>query len=166
MSTETAAALETLLIVADEKEHTTFAELLTDAALAMFDKMLGAVLRRADRTHKTNVVDRAKTLDGLCSRKIPPLISAALSTLFHTKHRGGVRILDLRQPLRPAGLIRRDPVIVAAHPRAESSPILPAKLASTEPRGSLTPSNPSSDRRALRVAAPIFRSAPGVSTGA
>ena len=140
LSTETAAALETLLIVADEKERTTFAGLrewpeaprqknllavverletvrklgvgadretrvhraryaaiakeiailvprdisrfdaprrlatlvvfaremeavLTDAALAMFDKMLGAVFRRADRAHKTNVVDRAKTLD-------------------------------------------------------------------------------------------------------
>ena len=36
---------------------------LTDAALAMFDKMLGAVFRRADRAHKDNVVDRAKTLD-------------------------------------------------------------------------------------------------------
>ena len=140
LSTETVAALETLLIVADEKERTTFAGLrewpeaprqknllavverletvrklgvgadretrihraryaaiakeiailvprdisrfdaprrlatlvvfaremeavLTDAALAMFDKMLGAVFRRADRAHKTNVVDRAKTLD-------------------------------------------------------------------------------------------------------
>ena len=36
---------------------------LTDAALAMFDKMLGAVFRRADRAHNDNVVDRAKTLD-------------------------------------------------------------------------------------------------------
>src|SRR5277367_5388060 len=35
----------------------------TDGALAMFDKMLGAVFRRADRAHKDNVVDRAKTLD-------------------------------------------------------------------------------------------------------
>ena len=37
--------------------------ILTDAALAMFDKMLGAVFRRADRAYKDNVVDRAKTLD-------------------------------------------------------------------------------------------------------
>ncbi len=36
---------------------------LTDAALVMFDKMLGGVFRRADQTHKEHVVDRAKTLD-------------------------------------------------------------------------------------------------------
>ena len=30
---------------------------------SMFDKMLGGVFRRADREHKENVVDRAKTLD-------------------------------------------------------------------------------------------------------
>ena len=36
---------------------------LTDAALVMFDKMLGGVFRRADQTHKERVVDRAKTLD-------------------------------------------------------------------------------------------------------
>jgi hypothetical protein len=36
--------------------------ILTDAALAMFDKMLGSVFRRADRAYKDNVVDRAKTL--------------------------------------------------------------------------------------------------------
>src|SRR5277367_3440824 len=35
----------------------------TDGALAMFDKMLGSIFRRADRAHKDNVVDRAKTLD-------------------------------------------------------------------------------------------------------
>ena len=37
--------------------------ILTDAALAMFDRMLGSIFRRADRAHKDNVVDRAKTLD-------------------------------------------------------------------------------------------------------
>jgi TnpA family transposase len=36
---------------------------LTDAALTMFGKMLGAVFRRADRTHNENLVDRAKALD-------------------------------------------------------------------------------------------------------
>ena len=36
---------------------------LTDAALAMFGKMLGAIFRRADRTHKENLVDRAKAID-------------------------------------------------------------------------------------------------------
>ena len=37
--------------------------ILTDAALAMFEKMLGSILRRADRAHQDDVVDRAKTLD-------------------------------------------------------------------------------------------------------
>ena len=50
--------LATLVVFAREMEVA-----LTDAALAMFDKMLGAVFRRADRAHKDNVVDRAKTLD-------------------------------------------------------------------------------------------------------
>ncbi len=36
---------------------------LTDATLTMFDKMLGAAFRRADRAHKDNLVDRARTLD-------------------------------------------------------------------------------------------------------
>ena len=52
------AVLATLVVFAREMEA-----VLTDAALAMFDKMLGAVFRRADRAHKDNVVDRAKTLD-------------------------------------------------------------------------------------------------------
>jgi len=50
--------LATLVVFAREMEVA-----LTDAVLAMFDKMLGAVYRRADRAHKDNVVDRAKTLD-------------------------------------------------------------------------------------------------------
>jgi hypothetical protein len=50
--------LATLAVFAREMEVA-----LTDAALAMFDKMLGAVFRRADRVHKDNVVDRARTLD-------------------------------------------------------------------------------------------------------
>ena len=50
--------LATLVVFAREMEAA-----LTDAALVMFDKMLGAVFRRADRAHKDNVVDRAKTLD-------------------------------------------------------------------------------------------------------
>ena len=40
--------LATLVVFAREMEA-----VLTDAALAMFDKMLGAVFRRADRAHKT-----------------------------------------------------------------------------------------------------------------
>ncbi len=50
--------LATLVVFAREMEAT-----LTDAALVMFDKMLGGVFRRADQTHKEHVVDRAKTLD-------------------------------------------------------------------------------------------------------
>jgi hypothetical protein len=50
--------LATLVVFAREMEVA-----LNDGALAMFDKMLGAVFRRADRVHKDNVVDRAKTLD-------------------------------------------------------------------------------------------------------
>ena len=50
--------LATLVVFAREMEAT-----LTDAALVMFDKMLGGVFRRADRERKENVVERAKTLD-------------------------------------------------------------------------------------------------------
>ncbi|MDI4643183.1 Tn3 family transposase [Rhodoblastus acidophilus] len=50
--------LATLVVFAREMEA-----VLTDAAISMFDKMLGGVFRRADRVHKENVVDRAKTLD-------------------------------------------------------------------------------------------------------
>ena len=55
---DTPRRLATLVVCAREMEA-----VLTDAALAMFDKMLGGVFRRADRAHKDNVVDRAKTLD-------------------------------------------------------------------------------------------------------
>ena len=55
---DTARRLATLAVFAREMEA-----ILTDAALAMFDKMLGSVFRRADRAYKDNVVDRAKTLD-------------------------------------------------------------------------------------------------------
>jgi hypothetical protein len=37
--------------------------ILTDAALAMFAKMLGSVFRRAESKHKENLVARAKALD-------------------------------------------------------------------------------------------------------
>ena len=50
--------LATLVVFAREMEAS-----LTDAALVMFDKMLGGVFRRAERERKENVVDRAKTLD-------------------------------------------------------------------------------------------------------
>src|SRR5271166_4353580 len=55
---ETPRRLATLVVFAREMEA-----VLTDATLTMFDKMLGAVFRRADRAHKDNLVDRARTLD-------------------------------------------------------------------------------------------------------
>ncbi len=55
---DTPRRLATLVVFAREMEA-----VLTDAALAMFGKMLGAVFRRADRAHKDNLVDRAKTLE-------------------------------------------------------------------------------------------------------
>jgi hypothetical protein len=50
--------LATLVVFAREME----AE-LTDAALTMFDKMMGGVFCKADRRHKDNLVNRAKMLD-------------------------------------------------------------------------------------------------------
>ena len=50
--------LAALVVFAREMEA-----ILTDAALVMFDKMLGSVLRRADQAHKQHMVDRAKALD-------------------------------------------------------------------------------------------------------
>ena len=55
---DTPRRLATLVVFAREMEA-----ILTDAALAMFDKMLGAVFRRAENKHKENVVARAKALD-------------------------------------------------------------------------------------------------------
>jgi hypothetical protein len=50
--------LAALVVFAREMEA-----ILTDAALIMFDKMLGTVFRRAEQAHKEHVADRAKTLD-------------------------------------------------------------------------------------------------------
>lgn len=50
--------LATLVVFAREMET-----ILTDAAITMFDKMLGRVCRRADHARKENVVERAKALD-------------------------------------------------------------------------------------------------------
>jgi TnpA family transposase len=55
---DTQRRLATLVVFAREMEA-----ILTDAALTTFDKMLGAVCRRADRARKENVGERAKTLD-------------------------------------------------------------------------------------------------------
>ena len=50
--------LAALVVFAREMEA-----ILTDAAIVMFDKMLGSVFRRADQAHKEHMFDRAKTLD-------------------------------------------------------------------------------------------------------
>lgn len=50
--------LATLVVFAREMEA-----ILTDAGIAMFDKMMGSMFRRADNKHKERVVDRAKLLD-------------------------------------------------------------------------------------------------------
>ena len=55
---DTPRCLATLVVFAREMEA-----ILTDAALAMFGKMLGSVFRRAENKHKENVVERAKALD-------------------------------------------------------------------------------------------------------
>lgn len=55
---DTPRRLATLVVFAREMEAT-----LTDAAIVMFDKMLGSVFRRVDQMHKEHVIDRAKTLD-------------------------------------------------------------------------------------------------------
>jgi TnpA family transposase len=55
---ETPRRLATLVVFAREMEA-----VLTDAALAMFGKMLGGIFRQADRVYKDSLVDRAKTLD-------------------------------------------------------------------------------------------------------
>ena len=55
---DTPRRLATLVVFAREMEA-----ILTDAALVMFDKMLGGVYRRADRTYRENLVHRAKALD-------------------------------------------------------------------------------------------------------
>ena len=55
---DTLRRLATLVVFAREMEA-----ILTDAALVMFDKMLGGVFRRAYRAYRENVVHRAKALD-------------------------------------------------------------------------------------------------------
>lgn len=55
---DTHRRLTTLVVFAREMEA-----VLTDAAITIFDKMLGSVFRRADNRHKKHLVARAKTLD-------------------------------------------------------------------------------------------------------
>lgn len=69
--------LATLIVFAREMEA-----VLTDAALIMFDKMLGGVFRRADRAYKENVVDRAKMLDA-SARALLGMAKAMLAAKEH-----------------------------------------------------------------------------------
>jgi len=69
--------LSTLIVFAREMEAA-----LTDAALTMFDKMLGSVFRRADNKHKENLVDRAKTLDA-STRALLVMAKAMLAAKEH-----------------------------------------------------------------------------------
>jgi YVTN family beta-propeller protein len=59
--------LATLLVFVREMEAD-----LTDAALTMFDKMMGGEFCKADRQHKNNLVDRAKTLDSSARARTKP----------------------------------------------------------------------------------------------
>ena len=65
--------LATLVVFAREME----AE-LTDAALTMFDRMMGEVFCKADRQHKDNLVNRAKILDS-SARALLGMAKAMLS---------------------------------------------------------------------------------------
>ena len=51
---------------------------LTDAALTMFDRMMGEVFCKADRQHKDNLVNRAKMLDS-SARALLGMAKAMLS---------------------------------------------------------------------------------------
>ena len=74
---DTPRCLATLIVFAREMEV-----VLTDATLAMFDKMLGSVFRRADNKHKENLVARAKTLDA-SARALLGMAKAMLAAKEH-----------------------------------------------------------------------------------
>jgi hypothetical protein len=65
--------LATLVVFAREMEVE-----LTDAALTMFDKMMGGVFRKADRRHKDQLVNRAKMLHS-STRALVSMAKAMLS---------------------------------------------------------------------------------------
>ena len=65
--------LATLVVFAREMEA-----ILTDAAIAMFDKMLGSVFRRADYQHRERTVNRAKVLNA-SSRALLGMAKALLT---------------------------------------------------------------------------------------
>jgi len=65
--------LATLVVFAREMEVE-----LTDAALIMFDKMMGGVFRKADRRHKDQLVNRAKMLHS-STRVLVSMAKAMLS---------------------------------------------------------------------------------------
>jgi TnpA family transposase len=63
----------TLVVFAREMEA-----ILTDAGIAMFDKMLGSMFRRADHQHRERMVERAKVLDA-SSRTLLGMAKAMLA---------------------------------------------------------------------------------------
>jgi TnpA family transposase len=74
---DTSRRLAALVVFAREMEA-----ILTDAALTMFDKMLGGVFRRAENKHKENLVARAKTLDA-STRALLGMAKAMLAAKEH-----------------------------------------------------------------------------------
>jgi TnpA family transposase len=74
---DTPRRLAALIVFAREMEA-----VLTDAALTMFDKMLGRVFRRAENKHKENLVARAKTLDA-STRALLGMAKAMLAAKEH-----------------------------------------------------------------------------------
>ena len=130
--------LATLVVFVREMEA-----VLTDVALAMFGKMLGAVFRRADRTHKENLVDRAKAIDA-SARALLGMAKAMLAAkekgepdrrrrtcarLGATEDPGrrdriGRRRFATRQSRRGRRAIRERAAHVASHPRRVRLPIL------------------------------------------
>ena len=101
--------LATLVVFAHEMEIA-----LTDAALAMFDKMLGAVFRRADRAHNDNMVNRAKTLDA-SARALLGMAKAMLVA----KEQGEDQVVAVERALgweRLKTLVLQTEAVVSARP--------------------------------------------------
>jgi len=101
--------LATLVVFAHEMEIA-----LTDAALAMFDKMLGAVFRRADRAHNDNMVNRAKTLDA-SARALLGMAKAMLAA----KEQGEDQVVAVERALgweRLKTLVLQTEAVVSARP--------------------------------------------------
>ncbi|EIM30400.1 Tn3 family transposase [Microvirga lotononidis] len=91
---ESERRLASLVVFAREME----AE-LTDAAITMFDKMIGSVFRKADRQHKEQVVSRAKTIDS-AARALIDMAKAMLKA----RARGADPLMAVEQTIGWRGL--------------------------------------------------------------